>query len=162
MFSVALLAGEDPHRLADTLSSLVPAAAEGIIRDVVVASDGNNKALASIADALGCTMVQGDEAQAIAATRGPWVLVITPGVRFSGSWHKDAASFVERHERADAPVIGVFSIASEAPEFTARLRAFWFGNRRRSARIARLGKKENLTQTGRERLLRLSSYLVIG
>jgi hypothetical protein len=100
MLSVAIEAGREEEPLVRALTALVGAAADGLLRDVVAAAIEPDPAIARIADAFGCALIAGRRAEAIAATRGPWVLVLPPGGVLEEAWWREAARFIERSERA--------------------------------------------------------------
>jgi hypothetical protein len=72
MISVVIQASEDATALARLLTSLVPAAADGLVRDVVVL--GAKGASFEIAEDAGAVSIpDGDGAQAIGRTKGVWI-----------------------------------------------------------------------------------------
>ncbi len=73
-----------PEAVVRTLSALVPAAIEGLVRDVVLAAPGGNKDLARIADHAGCEVAEADEpgsviAAGLKAARGDALLILRAG-----------------------------------------------------------------------------------
>ena len=87
MLSVVIETHDDEGRLARTLSSLVPAAVEGVVRDVVVADRGSSDLTHRVADTAGCVFVTGgDAATAIRKARGDWLLFLEPGSRLMDGW----------------------------------------------------------------------------
>ncbi len=73
-----------PEAIARTLSALVPAAIEGLIRDSVVASPAPNPAAREIADHAGCAFATADDvagvlAAGLAMARGDWIMAIRAG-----------------------------------------------------------------------------------
>ncbi|HUG62009.1 MAG TPA: glycosyltransferase [Methylomirabilota bacterium] len=98
---------EDEERLALTLSALVPAAAEGVVREVVVADAGSGDQTRRVADAMGCVIVEASgpagamlSRGAAAVTRGDFILFLRPGVILDPRWDAEASSFMERAARA--------------------------------------------------------------
>ena len=89
MFSALVIiqqgAGGPPssEAVVRTLSALVPAAIEGIVRDLVLASQSQNDDFARIADHAGCAYVQASDgslvASGLAALKEPRVLVVRAG-----------------------------------------------------------------------------------
>jgi glycosyltransferase involved in cell wall biosynthesis len=107
MISVVIPTLDDEERLAATLAALVAAAAEGIVREVVVADGGSADQTRRIADGTGCTVVDTAgpagaraAAGAAASTRGEFLLVLRPGVILDVRWEAEAATFVDRVARA--------------------------------------------------------------
>ena len=78
--------------LVDTLTALVPAVAEGLVRDVVIVAREETAFLTAITDAGGSTLViaKGDRGALIAAgaqrAKAPHVLVLEPGMVPQGDW----------------------------------------------------------------------------
>ena len=114
MLSVVIPTQNSEEGLARTLASLVPAAAEGVVREVVVVDAGSKDGTRIVADAAGCHLVDFSGgwlarigAGIHAARRAPWFLLLSPNVFLEGDWYREAASFVDRSERsgrADARV----------------------------------------------------------
>lgn len=106
MLSVVIPTYDSEEGLARTLAALVPAAAEGIVREVVVADGGSTDGTRVVAEAAGCTVVIAARdwgtlatAGAEAARRGPWLMILSPGVILEGDWFREVAGFIERAER---------------------------------------------------------------
>lgn len=107
MITVVIPTSDSEASLAYTLSSLVPAAADGVVREVVVVDAGSADATLEIADDSGCLIVRDDgglagrlKAGARAGTRGGWLLFLRPGAVLEPGWQDEASTFVERAERA--------------------------------------------------------------
>lgn len=107
MLSVVIPTQNSEEGLARTLASLVSAAAEGVVREVVVADAGSQDGTRIVADAAGCSLVEnrgGWLARVTAglhsARRAPWFLLLSPNVFLEGEWFREVGSFVDRTERA--------------------------------------------------------------
>lgn len=107
MLSVVIPTQNSEEGLARTLASLVPAAAEGIVREVVVADAGSSDGTRIVADAAGCSLVDSGSgwlgrvtAGVHMARRAPWFLILAPNVHLESDWFREAATFVDRSERA--------------------------------------------------------------
>lgn len=107
MLSVIIPTRDSEEGLARTLASLVPAAAEGVVREVVVVDAGSRDGTRIVADAAGCTLVEADGswterigAGVTAARRAPWFAFLAPNVFLEGDWFREAAAFVDRVERS--------------------------------------------------------------
>lgn len=107
VLSVVIPTENSEEGLARTLASLVPAAAEGVVREVVVVDAGSKDGTRIVADAAGCSLVEASggwlgriRAGVHTARRAPWFLLLSPNVFLEGEWHREAASFVDRSERA--------------------------------------------------------------
>lgn len=130
MLSVVIPTHDSEEALARTLASLVPAAAEGVVREVVVADAGSRDGTAIVADAAGCTLIEARgtwtarlDAGVAAARRAPWFLMLAPAVFLEGDWFREAAAFVDRIERsgrADRDV-ACFRLAFDEFGWQARL-----------------------------------------
>ncbi|MHB2166963.1 hypothetical protein [Alsobacter sp. R-9] len=93
---------EDPA-LLDTLAALVPAVADGLLRDAVLLADQETDYLRTVADASGCMVVaegQGNLRSGAAAARAPWLMVLEAGLVPGGPWIEDIADAVRDREVA--------------------------------------------------------------
>lgn len=107
MITVVIPTSNSEMSLAYTLSSLVAAAAEGVVREVVVVDAGSGDGTLEIADDSGCLIVQDRRtlaerlrAGAAAGRRGGWLLFLRPGAVLEAGWQNEAGGFAERAERA--------------------------------------------------------------
>ena len=87
--------------LAHALAALVPAATEGLIRDVIVIDRGSHDGTRQVADAAGCTIVDaGEEADArraaVERARGDWLLFTPAAHVLRAGWMDDALTFIDR------------------------------------------------------------------
>ena len=87
--------------LAHALAALVPAATEGIIRDVIVIDRGSNDATREVADAAGCTIVEASgktdaRRAAVEQARGDWLLFMPASHVFAPEWQAQAMAFIDR------------------------------------------------------------------
>jgi hypothetical protein len=101
MITAVLEAGSDAVRLARVLSSLVPAATEGVVRDVVVLDRAGDATALAVADAACCLIIDaGPEddplATAIAQARGDWLLLMGAADALPPEWQVDALAFIDR------------------------------------------------------------------
>jgi hypothetical protein len=128
MISVVIAtSGDDDERLATTLASLVPGAADGTVREVIVV--GGGEGTRTIADATGCVLVAETgplgarlAAGAAAARRGEWLLFLEPGVALDPRWEAEVSGFIERLTRSGqaGTVAAVFRYALDDVTATAR------------------------------------------
>lgn len=107
MISVVIPTCNSEEGLARTLSSLVTAAAEGVVREVVVVDSGSTDGTRLVAEAAGCALVDrsGSWGEQIGAgvdtmRRSPWLLILPPHVDVDANWHREASVFMERIDRA--------------------------------------------------------------
>ncbi len=87
--------------LAHALVALVPAATEGLIRDVIVVDGGSEDGTRKVADAAGCTIVDAAEETdarrtAVERARGDWLLFTPASHIFQPEWQSDAMAFIDR------------------------------------------------------------------
>jgi hypothetical protein len=126
MISVLIPVEGDEPALIDTLAALVPAAADGLVRDLVLAARQDARFLHEVADAAGCGVaVRPGEtklvARVAASLKGPWVLVLVPGFVPGGDWMAEASDFLENADPARREA-AVFSLSSRGGAAT-RLRS---------------------------------------
>ena len=100
MISAIIDADGQDHALAVTLASLVPAAAEGFVREVLVLDATHSPGVRMVVDVAGCTLVEGGRDRAIALARADWILLVSPGFRLESGWFREAAAFIEMVRRA--------------------------------------------------------------
>lgn len=92
MISAVIPALRPVPALVDTLTALVPAVAEGLIRDVAIAANDETPFLSAVTEAGGSRLVlaQGDRLALIRAAAAkvkcPHVLVLEPGMVPLGDW----------------------------------------------------------------------------
>lgn len=136
MISALIPTKNSERQLVHTLSALVSASAEGILKEVVVADGGSKDNSDVVADASGAHWVEnGNEAGSAfcagveACKRGDWVLVIKPGAILRTDWQKEAVGFIERANRAGKheTIVGVFSYRSEEFGASARIKQTLIG-----------------------------------
>lgn len=101
MLSVIISTKNSERSLVPTLSALVPAAAAGLLTEVVVADAGSRDATADVADIAGCRFTSSTEAlgirlKAAAATvRSPWVMFLRAGAVPQPGWIEAADHFIQ-------------------------------------------------------------------
>ena len=107
MLSVVIITHNSEAGLARTLASLVPGAAEGVVREVIIADSGSTDGTAVVAEAAGCHLVHttGTWGERVghgvaAMRRAPWLMLMQPGVVMDGDWYRELAAYIERVERA--------------------------------------------------------------
>jgi glycosyltransferase involved in cell wall biosynthesis len=108
MISVIIATENSETELVHALSALVPAAAEGVVREVIVVDGGSSDNTDKVADAAGCGWACRPGASrserlaygASLARRGDWLLFLRPETLLESGWHHEAQSFVERAMRA--------------------------------------------------------------
>nr|WP_281502855.1 glycosyl transferase [Ancylobacter crimeensis] len=90
--------------LVPTLAALVPGVAQGLVRDVLLVDAGNSE-VADIAEAAGCTYLEGPaDAGArlrlgAAHARSHWLLFLDAAGLLQEGWSREVRSFIEQVER---------------------------------------------------------------
>ena len=99
MISIILTAQDDPRPLARLLAALVPAAADGLVKEVaVVATEGPSRTLADDAGA----DLHASFAEALAAARGDWLAGLPLSAVFVTDWMDQVAQHLAREPPAPA------------------------------------------------------------
>ena len=120
MLSVIIPTHESERALVRTLAVLVPGAAAGAVREVIVADAGSRDATAEVADLAGCQVLVshaplGARLKAAAArARAQWLLFLRPGTRLDANWIDDAMGFIAADESRAASRAAVFRPVSGA------------------------------------------------
>jgi rSAM/selenodomain-associated transferase 2 len=95
--------------LGPTLSALVPAVVDGLVRQVIVADGGSSDGTLKLSDAAGVEIIQsepGRGSQLIAGAekaRFPWLLFLHADTVLEPGWEREAAAFVERVDLGRRP-----------------------------------------------------------
>ncbi|HEX2841983.1 TIGR04283 family arsenosugar biosynthesis glycosyltransferase [Hyphomicrobium sp.] len=104
MISVVIPTLNAEAHLAQTLSSLVPAAVEGLVREVIIADGGSTDRTLEIADGSGADIVKapmGRGAQLKAGAeraRFSWLLFLNADIYLDAGWEREAGLHIERVE----------------------------------------------------------------
>src|ERR1700755_1291721 len=111
-----------------TLAALVPGAAAGIIREVLLVDrSDNNAVIERVADVAGCRFLrfEGTRAAALAAgareARSPWLMFLRAGAVLDSSWIEETTQFIQGVALSGRPRAGIFGYA-RSPYAEARLR----------------------------------------
>jgi hypothetical protein len=100
-----------------TLAALVPGAAAGVVREVLLVDRADNGVIERVADVAGCRFLrfQGSRAAAMAAgarqARSPWLMFLHAGAVLDAGWIDEATQFIQRVSASDRPRAGVFRYA---------------------------------------------------
>ena len=100
-----------------TLAALVPGAAAGIIREVLLVDRGDNGVIERVADVAGCHFLrfEGTRAAALAAgarqSRSPWLMFLRPGAVLDACWIDETTQFIQGVAASGRPRAGVFRYA---------------------------------------------------
>jgi len=102
MLSVVTPTCNSEEPLARLLASLVPGAADGVVREVIVADRGSTDGTRAVAEAAGCLVLEAKgptgvqlAAGAAAASRGAWLMFVAPGIVLPPGWFAEVTAFVE-------------------------------------------------------------------
>ena len=110
-----------------TLAALVPGAAAGIIREVLLVDRAGNGVIERVADVAGCRFLsfEGTRAAALAAgaraARSPWLMFLHAGAVLDNGWIEETTQFIQNVSSSDRPRAGVFRYA-RSPYADTRLR----------------------------------------
>jgi hypothetical protein len=100
-----------------TLAALVPGAATGVVREVLLVDRGGNGVIERVADVAGCRFLafEGSHAEALAAgarqARSPWLMFLHAGAVLDHGWIDETMQFIQRVSEGDRPRAGVFRYA---------------------------------------------------
>lgn len=120
MLSVVIAAEKEQWPVVSTLAALVPSAAAGVVRDVVMIDRHGVDGLSEIADIAGCDFhtLKDTRGAALAAgarrARGPWLMFISPGAVPEPGWADEAAQFIQMTQLAGASRAATFLRVNEA------------------------------------------------
>jgi rSAM/selenodomain-associated transferase 2 len=104
MISVVMPTLNSEGQVSEALSSLVPAAVDGLVREVIIADGGSTDRTLEIADGAGAEIVKceaGRGAQLRAGaqrTRFPWLLFLNGDTYLDAGWEREATLHIERVE----------------------------------------------------------------
>src|ERR1700735_795766 len=117
MLSVIIPTEGAEHPAVSTLAALVPGAATGVVREVLLVDRGDNGVIERVADVAGCRFLafDGTRAAALAAgarqARSPWLMFLHVGAVLDHGWIDETVQFVQRVSDSDRPRAGVFRYA---------------------------------------------------
>ena len=100
-----------------TLAALVPGAAAGIIREVLLVDRSDTDVIERVADIAGCRFMsfQGTRAAALAAgarqARSPWLMFLHPGAVLDSGWIEETTQFIQGVAGSGRAKAGIFRYA---------------------------------------------------
>ena len=100
-----------------TLAALVPGAAAGIIREVLLVDRSDTDVIERVADIAGCRFMsfQGTRAAALAAgarqARSPWLMFLHPGAVLDSGWIEETTQFIQEVAGSGRAKAGIFRYA---------------------------------------------------
>src|SRR6202021_315211 len=110
-----------------TLAALVPGAAAGVVREVLLVDRTDTGVIERVADVAGCGFLafEGSHAAALAAgarqARSPWLMFLHAGAVLDSGWIDETSQFIQRVSGSDRPRAGIFRYA-RSPYAEPRLR----------------------------------------
>jgi glycosyltransferase involved in cell wall biosynthesis len=135
MLTVLIETHNSEEALARTLASLIGAAVEGVVREVIVCDRGSTDNTHKVADQAGCHyLAESGIAAGVRQAKGDWLLLIEPGARLVESWTEEV---LEHAGRMTGPARFSRARADRAP-FLARV----FSARRALAEGLVVSKKQ--------------------
>jgi rSAM/selenodomain-associated transferase 2 len=96
--------------LAASLTALVPATVDGLVREVIIVDGGSSDRTLAIADQAGATMIKAEAGRGrqLAAgardARMPWLLFLHADTVLEPGWEREASAFIERVEVGQRPL----------------------------------------------------------
>ena len=128
MISVVIPTLNAEAGLTPTLAALVPAALDGLVREVIVVDGGSGDRTLAIADEAGATVLACDAgrgpqmAAGADAARFPWLLFLHADTVLEPGWEREAAGFMEAVDRGERPPsAAAFRFALDDAGFRPRL-----------------------------------------
>jgi hypothetical protein len=135
MLTVLIETHNSEEALARTLASLIGAAVEGVVREVIVCDRGSTDSTHKVADQAGCHyLAEGGIAAGVRLAKSDWLLLLEPGARLVEGWSEEVLDHVGR---VPGPARFSRSRADRAP-FLARV----FSSRRALAEGLVISRKQ--------------------
>src|SRR3954463_9394755 len=100
-----------------TLAALVPGAASGLVREVVLVDRAGTGVIERVADVAGCRFMafEGTRAAALAAgarqARSPWLMFLHAGAVLDSGWIEETGQFIQGVSTSNRPRAGIFRYA---------------------------------------------------
>jgi hypothetical protein len=117
MLSVIIATEGVEQTAVATLAALVPGAAAGVVREVLLVDRTDTSVIERVADVAGCRFLRfaGTHAAALAAgarqARSPWLMFLHAGAVLDSGWIDETAQFIQRVSTSDKPRAGIFRYA---------------------------------------------------
>ncbi len=101
MISVVIATLNDERTLGETLGSLVAAAVDGLVREVIVIDAGSTDQTLEIADDAGARILKSSGpdalAQGCAMARSDWLLILEPKTLLADGWMRAVSDHLREH-----------------------------------------------------------------
>lgn len=100
-----------------TLAALVPGAAAGVIREVLLVDRGGSETIARVADIAGCGYIASDGSRAAAlaagaaSARSSWLMFMQAGAVLDAGWIDETTQFIQSVSISDHPRAAIFRYA---------------------------------------------------
>src|SRR5947208_11301149 len=100
-----------------TLAALVPGAAAGLVREVMLVDRLGAGVIERVADVSGCRFLafEGSRAAALAAgarqARSPWLMFLHAGAVLEAGWIEETTQFIQLVANSGRPKAGIFRYA---------------------------------------------------
>ena len=126
MLSVIIPTHESERTLVRTLAALVPGAAAGLIREVIIVDAGSRDGTAEVADVAGCRFLvseaplAGRLSAAAAMARAAWLMFLRPGTVLDASWIDETSRFLDADQLRDPEVVRAAAFRPAPAAGTAR------------------------------------------
>jgi hypothetical protein len=110
-----------------TLAALVPGAAAGVVREVLLVDRSGTGVIERVADVAGCRFLafEGSHAAALVAgarqARSPWLMFLHAGAVLDSGWIEETTQFIQGVSSSGRPRAGIFRYA-RSPYAEPRLR----------------------------------------
>jgi rSAM/selenodomain-associated transferase 2 len=118
MISVVIPTLNAETGLTATLSALVPATVQGLVREVIISDGGSSDATSDIADVAGAKFIRGQKGRGVqfaagaGEARSSWLLFLHGDTVLQPGWEREAAAFMERVDGGARPLAAAaFSFA---------------------------------------------------
>src|SRR5262245_19822058 len=113
MISVVIPTLNAETTLAATLTALVPAAVDGLVREVIVVDGGSTDRTEAIVEESGANMLRKSGGRGYQLARGaieakqPWLLFLHADTVLEAGWEREASQFMERIDSKSRPASAV-------------------------------------------------------
>src|ERR1700721_3902788 len=127
MLSVVIATEGVEQPAGATRAALVPGAAAGVVREVLLVDRAGTGVIERVADVAGCRFLafEGSHAAALAAgarqASSPWLMFLHAGAVLDSGWTDETAQFIQRVSTSGRPRAGIFRYA-RSPYADTRLR----------------------------------------